>query len=145
MGSSSSPIAQPVSISDLVKDVASELRTLKNSPPRRGEEVMTLSECEIELSVGARWRPLAGSSTWSVGGSTSASHRISSVLGVWCGLRCEIGLRLHPFDNDARGRCAETRFELKQGAASRLRCRSQYGTPKHALGCEVVDLTSRVR
>jgi hypothetical protein len=80
MGSSSSPIAQPVSISDLVKDVASELRTLKNSPPRRGEEVMTLSECEIELSVGATMEASGGLKFYVVEvggkGSTSASHRI---------------------------------------------------------------------
>ncbi len=77
----SAPTLQPISLSALVKNVASELRALKQSPPKPGEEVMTLTNCDIELSVGATLEGNAGLKFYVIEiggkGSATASHKIT--------------------------------------------------------------------
>jgi hypothetical protein len=70
-----------VSLSELVKSVASELRIVKADKPAPGQEVMTLTNCDIELSVAATMEGSAGIKFYVVEiggkGSATASHKIT--------------------------------------------------------------------
>ncbi|HEY6372168.1 MAG TPA: trypco2 family protein [Candidatus Sulfotelmatobacter sp.] len=71
----------PVSLSELVKSVAAELRIVKADKPAAGEEVITLTNCDIELSVAATMEGSAGIKFYVVEiggkGSATASHKIT--------------------------------------------------------------------
>ncbi len=71
----------PVSLSELVKNVACELRLLKADKPASGEEVISLTNCDIELSVEATMEGSAGIKFYVVElgakGSARASHKIT--------------------------------------------------------------------
>jgi len=71
----------PISLSQLVESVASELRIVKAKRPPVGEDVITLTNCDIELSVEASVEGSAGIKFYvvEVGGKGSAttSHKIT--------------------------------------------------------------------
>ena len=80
---------KPVSLTELVQDVARQLRELKKQQPPPGEAVIGFKECEVELSVGATVEVGGGIKFWvlevSGKGSTSATHKIKltfSALGA---------------------------------------------------------------
>ena len=71
---------KPVSLTELVRDVAEQLRELKRQPPPADEAVLGFKECSIELSVAATIQGGAGIKFYVVEvsgkGSTSATHKI---------------------------------------------------------------------
>ena len=81
---------EPLSLSGLVEHVASELRTIKAKKPSAGQEVITLSGCEIELSAAATLEGSAGIKFYIVElggkGSKTASHKIKLTFTAASGI-----------------------------------------------------------
>ena len=70
-----------ISLSTLVRQAAAELRDLKAVPPIPGQEVMSFTECSIELSVTVTNEASGGLKFWVVeaGGKAvgSQAHKIT--------------------------------------------------------------------
>jgi Trypsin-co-occurring domain 2 len=67
---------KPVSLSELIESVPVELRTIRENTPAKGEEVLALTSCEIELAVAATTEGSAG--------IRETAPKLHGVVRRWC-------------------------------------------------------------
>jgi hypothetical protein len=76
----------PITLSELIESVSVELRTIRANKPAEGEEVIALTNCEIELSVAATTEGSAGIKFYVIEfggkGSATASHKTKPTFAV---------------------------------------------------------------
>ena len=67
------PNVKPISLSDLVKQTADELRKVSELPPPPGKAVMQFQECELELAVTVAGEAEGGIKFWVLTAGTKVS------------------------------------------------------------------------